>query len=200
MTKHLLVLCVLFCSACASIPKKLELPENTTTVNFSNAKAQISDAVGQTARWGGVIAAIKNNADTTMLEVVNFPLASNLRPKKGDETLGRFRVYFNGLLDPVIYKEGRSITAVGTLAELEAGKIGEHEYNFPVIKDASVHLWEKIERVDVSVIHQPFWHYNNPYFWSGAHLGYHRPMVLRTSVSKPNQTQPSKPNQSSANR
>lgn len=189
MNKYWLVSCVLLCTACVSVPKKLELPENTNAVNFSNAKSL--DVIGQKARWGGVIAAVKNNADNTMLEIVSFPLTSSLRPKKGDETLGRFRLYFNGLLDPVIYKEGRSVTAVGTISSLENGTIGEHKYSFPVLKDVSVHLWKKIQRVDVSLIQQPYY-YNTPYFWSGSHVNYNRPIIIRSSSGNKEPTQANK--------
>lgn len=180
MTKLLLASCVLFCTACASVPKKLELPENTNIVEFSRAKSASNDVVGQQARWGGVIAAIKNNADNTMVEVVNFPLFGSLRPKQGDETEGRFRLYFNGLLDPVIYQKGRSITAVGTISEVESGKIGEHEYKFPVLKDASVHLWKKIESVDVNLIHQPSFYYD-PFYRSNTYYRQNRPIIIKRS-------------------
>lgn len=181
MKKYLLVSCVLFLTACASVPKKLELPENTKSVEFSKAQSPEADFIGEKARWGGVIASIENNAETTMLEIVNFPLQSSLQPKKGDETLGRFKVYFNGLLDPVIYKKGRSITALGTVSELESGEIGEHKYNFPVLKDASVHLWKKADRVNVNLIHQPYWYYNDPYYWGGSRQHYNSSLILRSS-------------------
>lgn len=192
MTKLLLASCVLLCTACVSVPEKLALPENTNTVNFSEAK---SGVVGQTARWGGVIASVKNNADNTMVEVVHFPLMGTLRPKQGDETQGRFRLYFNGLLDPVIYKQGRSITAVGTVAEVEAGKIGEHNYEYPVLKDASVHLWKKVQRVNVSVAHQPAWYFD-PFYWAGANIRHNRPVIIRRVGTPPAKlpTQPSSAN------
>ena len=188
--KYWLVSCVLLCTACVSVPKKLELPENTTIVKFSNA--QSVNVIGQKARWGGVIAAVKNNANNTMLEVVSFPLTSNLRPKKGDETSGRFRLYFNGLLDPVIYKEGRSITAVGTVSALENGTIGEHKYSFPVLTDASVHLWKKIQQVDISLRQSPHYYHNDPYFWSGSRVNYNRPIIIRSP--SPSNKQPAKSN------
>ena len=188
MKKYLVISCVLFLTACSSVPKKLELPENTNSVEFSKAQSKEANITGQKARWGGVIAAIENNAETTMLEIVNFPLTGSLRPKKGDETLGRFRVYFNGLLDPVIYKAGRSITALGTVSESENGKIGEHEYNFPVIKDASVHLWKKMQNVNVTAIRHPYWYHNDPYFWGGSRVKYNRPVILRSSGTKKQST------------
>lgn len=180
MTKLLIASCVLFCTACVSVPKQLELPENTNTVEFSQAKSTSTDIVGQKARWGGVIASIQNNANNTMVEVVHLPLFTSLRPKQGDETEGRFRLYFNGLLDPVIYKKGRSITAVGTVSEVEGGKIGEHEYIFPVLKDTTIHLWKDVENVDVNFIHYPSFFYN-PFYRSNTFYRHNRPIVIKRS-------------------
>jgi len=186
MKKYWLILCVLFCTACVSVPEKIALPKDTRSVEFSSAKAPTTSIIGQKARWGGVIASVKNYADSTLLEIVNFPLTSSLRPKQGDETPGRFRLYFNGLLDPIIYKEGRSITAVGTVSDLEKGKIGEHEYNFPVLKDASVHLWKNVQRIDINLMQQPYRQYNDPFYWSRAHLNYNRPIIIRNTTPKSN--------------
>lgn len=191
MKNLLLASCVLLCTACVSVPKKLELPENTNTVTFSQAIDSSANVTGGIARWGGVIASVKNNANNTMVEVVNFPLLGTLRPKQGDETKGRFRLYFNGLLDPVIYKQGRSITAVGTISDTENGTIGEHKYQFPVLKEASVHLWKNIERVDMNVSHQPAWYFD-PFYWSNSHINYNRPIIIHRSSNVPNK-QPTKP-------
>jgi len=191
MNKLLLASCVLLCTACASVPKKIALPENTNTVAFLEAKSVSTSVVGQTARWGGVIASVKNNADNTMVEIVSFPLNRNLRPKPGDETEGRFRLYFNGLLDPVIYKKGRSITAIGKVSDIEAGKIGEHEYQFPVLKDANVHLWKEIQRTDVNIIRQPAWYFD-PFYWSNSYVRHNRPVIIRRSHDVPKK-QPTKP-------
>jgi outer membrane lipoprotein len=155
---------------CANIPASLVVSEETPLTNFTNVRANADSEVGKIARWGGVIAKVENNADNTMLEVVHFPLTSSTRPKKKDQTQGRFRLYFSGLLDPIIYKEGRSITVLGEITPTESGKIGEHEYNYPVLKASYVHLWKDIQRVDIRVSHNPhwyspsYWHYPAPYY------------------------------------
>jgi outer membrane lipoprotein len=154
----LLVSVILLC-ACSSIPKKLQLPETTNLAEFS---AQQSNE-GNSARWGGVIAEVKNNADNTMIEVVSFKLTSSTRPKLDTETKGRFRLYYDGLLDPVVYQKGRSVTVIGKVQSSEEGKIGEHPYRFPVLKASHVHLWKKIQTVDVNIRPAPFMY--SPYYW-----------------------------------
>lgn len=168
--------------ACSSIPEKLQVPETTNLVAFSAQQ----DHQGEVARWGGVIADVKNNADNTMIEVVNFTLTSSTRPKPSTETQGRFRLYFDGLLDPVIYQKGLSLTAVGVVQEAEEGKIGDHQYKFPVLNANHVHLWKKTQRIDINVIADPFMY--SPYYWrSSLPYRYNRAIIIHGKNNK-NQT------------
>lgn len=159
-------------TGCVHVPDKLQISEGAVLTNFTDVKGNGEATVGQQARWGGVIADIKNYKDNTMIEVVHFDLKSSARPNVQDETKGRFRVYYQGLLDPMVYKKGRSITAVGTVKGEESGKIGEHEYQYPVLNANYVHLWKEIKQVDVRVTHYPqwytpsLWYYHRPYYYS----------------------------------
>jgi outer membrane lipoprotein len=181
-----LLVSIIFITGCSAVPKALMVSESTTLTNFAAARESASSEQGNQARWGGVIAKVTNNANNSMLEVVHFPLKSSARPKQGDETQGRFRVYFSGLLDPVIYKEGRSITALGIITSSEEGKIGEHEYNYPVLKASYIHLWKDIQKVDVHITQSPFWY--TPSYWRYPQYSNHpRRVVLRkpsTSAKK----------------
>jgi len=169
----------LFLAGCSTIPKALQTPDNTKLTNFSQVREDANSVQGNLARWGGVIAKVTNNADSTMLEVVHFPLKSTSRPKQGNETQGRFRVYFSGLLDPIIYKEGRSITVLGNIVNEEQGKIGEHKYTYPVLKASYVHLWKDIQKVDVRVTQEPFWY--RPSYWHYPRSYYPRTVTVRKS-------------------
>ena len=184
MKKLLFVISMLAVSACSIIPEKLQVSEDTNLIAFSNVRAMPKDNVGQTARWGGVIAKVENQAEKTMIEVVNFDLSASARPKQKQETQGRFRIYYSGLLDPVIYKIGKSITAIGTVGIFEDGKIGEHEYQYPVLNVKDVHLWQDIQKVDVRIIHNPYWY--SPALWYYPPLFHHGRYVYRQkTVNKP---------------
>jgi len=176
---------VVFMSGCSSVPKPLQVAENTSLTSFSTVRENTSSKLGSLARWGGVIAKVTNNANNSMLEVVHFPLKSSARPKQSDKTQGRFRVYIAGLLDPIIYKEGRSITALGSVTASETGKIGEHQYIYPVLKASHIHLWKDIKQVDVSVTHNPFWY--NPPYWRDPYFSHHpkRVVVRKKSATAP---------------
>jgi outer membrane lipoprotein len=176
-----LIIGTLLITGCSSIPKSLKVPENTTLTNFSQVRENDTNTQGNLARWGGVIAKVVNNSDNTMIEVVHFPLKSSSRPKQGNETQGRFRVYFSGLLDPVIYKEGKSVTSLGTVSTSEQGKIGEHEYTYPVLKASYIHLWKDIQAIDVRVTRDPFWY--TPSYWHYPRSYYYpRTVIVKKST------------------
>lgn len=173
MKSILIVSFALLMSACSTVPENLRVPEGTELTNFDIAKKQPTLVKGQQARWGGIIAGVENKADSSIVEIVHFDLKDSTRPKQEDKTQGRFKVVFKGLLDPMIYQQGRSVTALGLIAEQQNGKIGEFEYAFPVLRDAQIHLWKEIEKPDVVIEHDPFFYHHR--YW-----GY--PSYYRTGV------------------
>ncbi|WP_286235232.1 Slp family lipoprotein [Thalassotalea sediminis] len=166
-------------SGCVHVPEKLTVSENTNLTNFEQAKRADSNLKGQQARWGGVIAKVTNQSENTIIEVVHFDLKPSMRPKVKDETKGRFKVIYPGLLDPVIFKEGRSITAIGQVGILSSGKIGEHDYQYPTLMADYVHLWKEVKQVDVRVEHYPHWY--APSLWYYSRPYYHRPVYRRVN-------------------
>lgn len=120
--------------------------------------------VGQKVVWGGTIARIRNDPESTLLEVVARPLDSRGRPRRTDTSIGRFKAFVNGFLDPVVYANGRRITVTGTISDLEPGLIGDYPYRYPVVNADKVTLWEESP--------QPV---NAPYYygpWYGPHGWY----------------------------
>ncbi|WP_028492189.1 Slp family lipoprotein [Thioalkalivibrio sp. ALE19] len=90
--------------------------------------------------WGGVIAEVDHGPETTVLEVLAYPLRGQ-EPRTGAASQGRFRVVVDGFLDPVDYRPGRRVTATGPVTAVETGRIGEAEYRFPVLEARQLHLW-----------------------------------------------------------
>ena len=168
MTKRVfLALLVLTITGCANIPEPIEVAEGTQLVGYQEAAMQPEAATGKTVRWGGVVALVENRKDQTMLEIVHYPLRSYGRPVVGDQSIGRFRVYVNGFLDPVVYEQGKAVTFVGTATGVEEGLVGEHEYVFPVMDASGYYLWKDVQRVDVTSVH--VW----PYYGWGIGFPYH---------------------------
>ncbi|MDC2888480.1 Slp family lipoprotein [Psychrosphaera sp. G1-22] len=116
MKKLLLGLLSLSLSACVSYPENVQVAEGTNLVSYTDV-VESSAHIKQLARWSGVIAEVTNHKETTQLDILYYPASGDGRPKTDEEPLGRFRVYSDTFLDPAIYKQGKSITALGTIAK-----------------------------------------------------------------------------------
>jgi outer membrane lipoprotein len=186
------LLLALLLSACVSVPEPLQVSEQTTLASYEEVLQSPQQYIGQTARWGGVIAAINNLKDKTRVEIVHFNLKESARPKVGQQSAGRFVVYINGLLDPMIYKVGTVVSTVGTIADVEQGKIGEFPYTFPVLMADSLYIWKKIERIDVDVVADPFWHAAPYWYYPYSPYSHNRITVTKRDLGN---TSPKPPQQ-----
>ncbi|RUO64973.1 outer membrane lipoprotein [Pseudidiomarina planktonica] len=170
-------------SACSAIPEELQTPEGTNLVSFERALTQPTEAVGETARWGGVIASVSNTDNGTIIEVVNFDLKNWGRPLVSDESNGRFRAVLESFVDPLVYQKGRSITVVGEVIEPVEGTIDEYKYLFPTVAVTSKKLWTKERKADVQIDYSPLWFRHQFY---GPYPYYYRPHTrVRTLETKP---------------
>ena len=162
MKKLLIFTSALLLSACSAIPDKLEVPKGTALYAYPTNAADVTE--GQRARWGGYIATIENREDTTVLDIVNLKLGSSTRPIKDDETLGRFRVYIDGYLDPNIYQQGRLITTLGRTGQAETVLVGEHPLLQPTLQAKEIHLWPKETLQNRPVIYRTPFVYPRPIY------------------------------------
>jgi outer membrane lipoprotein len=151
---------LLFLSACPTPPPPLAGTFPETTVE----QAQQKDLTGQRVRWGGTIVTVTPGENDTCFEIVSRPLDAQARPRRTDETSGRFLACAPGFYDPAIYGVGRNVTVVGTLQASVVRKIGEHEYHYPQVSAEEVYLWP--ERVPAYTYYapwpDPFWY---PGWW-----------------------------------
>ena len=152
MKKGLLGLIAIMLTACASVPESIQVAEDSNLVAYQQVMSNPDNTVGASARWGGVIANVENQSESTLIEMVHQNLRSSGRPIAADQSIGRFRVYVKGFLDPMIYKSGRSVTFVGQVIGTETGMVGEHQYEYPALQASSYHMWNEISQVDVTGI------------------------------------------------
>ncbi|MCG6201291.1 Slp family lipoprotein [Psychromonas antarctica] len=108
---------------------------------------------GISVLWGGMIIASTNLQDTTQLEILAYPLASNQRPDTEQAPIGRFIAIYQGYLEKSDYAQGRLITMKGELQGKRSGRIGESEYIYPVLNTTQQHLWKKISPRDPPRFH-----------------------------------------------
>lgn len=149
MNKLITVFFIVFMSGCSVLPDSIATAKKTNLVTYEAVKKDFTSHQGKKARWGGVIANIENKADVTVIEIVNLALSYQGRPKDIENSSGRFLAYYDGFLEPMIYKKGKNITVLGDVLAPIKGKIGEKEYLYPVLKVDGFHLWKTIDKVDV---------------------------------------------------
>ena len=170
---------MLMLHGCSFIPDQLEVAENTQLASYLDVKKNAHNFEGQTVRWGGEIANVVNLKEYTMIEVVNLHLNASTKPKQLNESQGRFRLYYKGLLDPLIYTKGKKVTAVGTISGVEKGNIGEHEYIYPVVQTQVVHIWKKIKKINMN--YDPLYHHS---YWGNYHFRHPARLPFRGPVRK----------------
>lgn len=176
--KAFTAIAVLFLSGCAAVPEAIRVADDSQLVNYPDVSASPDAARDKVARWGGIIANVENLPDATLIELVHYPLQGYGKPLVSDESIGRFRVYVDGFLDPMVYEKGRSITFAGKVLGAEEGLVGEHNYVFPTLRADGYHLWRNVQQIDISSVH--VWPYHNPYYgWPYYHGPWRHRVVLR---------------------
>lgn len=134
------LLSLLLLAGCSSKPV---LP--TEGANRDISAKQVIDTgkqyVGNRVLWGGVIISSNNLEGRTRLELLAYPLDSNLRPLTDKQAGNRFLVYQQGYLETADYSAGRQVSVVGTISGIEEGRLGEVSYKYPTIEAEQLHLW-----------------------------------------------------------
>ena len=98
--------------------------------------------VGKKVVLGGTIVETRNLKDVTEIEVVEKELDDLGYPSSSDLSRGRFLFRKQGYLETEIFAKGRPVTGAGTVVGTKSGKIGEVEYEFPVIEIEEIKLWD----------------------------------------------------------
>jgi outer membrane lipoprotein len=180
-----------FLAGCATFPEQLQIDDSTQLVIYEDAASKAEQVKGKLLRWGGAIAKVENKADSTIFEMVYYPLNGYGRPISGEQSMGRYRIHVNGFMDPMVYQVGRLMTFTAQLNGLEKGLVGEHEYVFPTATVNSYYLWKNVQRINVSGVH--LWPYQNWYYPRA--YPHHRRIIIRgsngNSGHRGNSTRPS---------
>ena len=164
MKLGLMLSAALLLTGCSTIPEPINTSDDTSLASYQGVANNPEQFVGQQARWGGVIADVRNSEDYTIIEMVNFPLKSWGRPTVGDDSDGRFLALIDGFIDPAVYEQGRSLTILGTVQEVRTGKIDDYTYTYPVLEASGYYLWKKEKpRVETQIDFAPLWFRHNFY-------------------------------------
>lgn len=130
-------------------------PLGGTYAEIAMRDAQQGGLTDQRVRWGGTLVTVNPGKEDTCFEILARPLNSEARPRRTDESEGRFMACAPGFYDPAVYVKGRELTVAGTLQEPETQKIGEHEYRYPKVAAEKIYLWP--ERQAYPPPYYPYW-------------------------------------------
>lgn len=160
--KHISVASLLLVlSACAIVPKPIDVSKNTVLVSYEDVNNGIvsvgpttpktSVDAGQKARWGGKIVSVINKKNVSEIEVVFFPEDRLGKPKTGMPSAGRFKAVVEGFVDPIVFEKGRLITVVGDVSSSITGIIGEQEYVYPTLNAKGYYMWKDTTDINVEM-------------------------------------------------
>jgi len=171
-------------AACATVPKPLQ-------GEYASTKPAAAGSTGERIRWGGEIIRVDTSAEHSCFEILGRDLDDSARPRRRDESAGRFLACRNGFYDPEVFTKGREVTVTGTLNGSEERKVGEYDYRYPRVDADVIYLWEK------RVARSPY--YNDPYPGFGFGYGYgwdpfwYRPFGPPVIIVRPHHPHPAPP-------
>ena len=91
-----------------------------------------------------------------------------MRPENVDQSDGRFIACKSGFYDPEVFKAKREVTVTGNIIHIDIRKVGDFDYQFPVVDIDFMSLWPK-RRPRVYYNYGPYY----PYYWHYPHYGAH---------------------------
>ena len=139
--KKIVLLMIGALSSCATeIPLPIQSPP-AVHIPLALALQEPDKQRGAPVRWGGVIAAVENRRDESLIEIVDQPLTKGGYPQESDKSTGRFLARVKGFVDPVVFAAQRRMTVIGTLDGVTERSIGEHPYRYPVLRVEYLYLW-----------------------------------------------------------
>ena len=127
-------------SSCATAPR-LDTTKVDSTVVPNEVNANANLFLNKTVHWGGQILEIKNLSDRSEVIVLGFPFDNYGTPDIDQKPIGRFILVKSGFLEPLDYRKGKIISAVGRVSGSSRGKVGETDYTYSLLSAQQIQLW-----------------------------------------------------------
>lgn len=167
----LALMAVVMMSSCSHVISEQTRKSARHDVTFTQVAKDPLMYDGSLFIWGGVIVKTKITDSGATIEVRQSPLDSYGTPKDTDVSEGRFLVKSDRHLDPLIFEKDREVTVAGVLTGTARGRIGDTEYEYPVLEAREIYLWKEDE-----YYYYPYydpWLFGPPYYYD--QWGYGRP-------------------------
>jgi outer membrane lipoprotein len=143
-------------------------------VSMSGLFESSDSYVGKRVMLGGTIVETRNFPEKSEIEVVQKELDSTGRVSRKDATMGRFIFRQWGYLESEIYSKGRDVIGAGKVVGSQLGKIGDREYQFPVVEAEELHLKEVYPQSPY--YYDPYYpYYYDPFYYPSQRYFYRRP-------------------------
>lgn len=103
------------------------------TITFGQLRENPDAWLGKFVLLGGTVAAVKRNAEGTMLEIVEYRLDSRELPDVVVPSRGRFLATTSESLDPAHFKPGALVSMMGEVRGAKVQPLAGVAYTYPVI-------------------------------------------------------------------
>lgn len=139
--KHfVLLLASLLAAACAGLPPAVEHAP-AIQIGYEQANRDITQYQDTPVRWGGVIIDVENEENSSLIQVVFYPLDFTGRPQLHKTGEGRFVIKSAEFLDPAVYAKDKEITVAGVISGKIERTVGKRTIHVPLISATAIHLW-----------------------------------------------------------
>ncbi len=151
--------------ACASVISERTRNEASIDLTLREVSRAPDNYQGKTVIWSGSILEAQNTREGTLLTILQKPADYQGKPKKVDESEGRFLALARRYLDPAIFASGRSVTVAGEIEGKRVKPLGEIEYVYPFLSVKEIHLWPTETREMYDYYYPPYYWYGPSWWW-----------------------------------
>lgn len=177
---HLLLFCSAFLlSACTSMPPEIRnFPAVNTPYHLINQN--VDSYKDASVRWGGTVIEVENEANSSLIQILFYPLDRNGYPQTDKSGEGRFAVETSEFLDPAIFTKGTEVTVTGSVKGNVERTVGNKTIHIPLITAKAIHLWPQAYREDNMYWNSRYRYgpYPGYYGYPSFYNGYYRPYRL----------------------
>jgi outer membrane lipoprotein len=144
MKKIAFMMCVaLFFQGCTYAISHDLAKQADKNIPFETLENDPESYKGKLVILGGVIAQLTNIQQGTLIEVVQKPLDTWGKPRRTDQSGGRFIILYTRYLDSFVYAPGREITVAAEVQGTRHKALGPDNYTYPVVLSKELKLWPR---------------------------------------------------------
>lgn len=131
---------LLLLSACAGLPSPIANAP-ASDVSYQQASLDPNSFKEVAVRWGGLIIDVENDENTSLLQIVSYPLDFTGRPQLYKAGEGRFVIRSSEFLDPAVYAKDKEITIAGVITGDIERTVGKRMIRVPLLTATAIYLW-----------------------------------------------------------